>query len=327
MKALELCAGGGGQAIGLESAGYENAALVEIDAHACETLSKNRPNWDVVHTDLKDLDPCQFKGVDIICGGVPCQPFSIAGQQLGQHDERDCFPHAVRFVEKLKPIAFFFENVRGLSGSTFDSYRTTLLNQFAKLGYHTEWKVLEASNYGVPQLRPRFILVGRCDGAAPFPWPTPQQSQVTVATSISDLLGINDWKQLNEWKELANRIAPTIVGGSKKHGGPDLGPTRAKKQWAEIGIDGMGIANEAPFRDFLGRPRLTNRMVARIQGFPDTWEFAGGKTSVYRQIGNAFPPPVAKAVGLALKEWMKIKPIHKRPTVRPQPPEQLGLFT
>jgi len=104
------------------------------------------------------------------------------------------------------------------------------------------------------------------------------------------------------------------VGGSKKHGGPDLGPTRAKKAWASIGVDGMGIADAAPEPDFIGMPRLTVRMAARIQGFPDHWQFSGKKTAAYRQIGNAFPPPVACAVGMRIQAALNAaaKPKLKR---------------
>ena len=102
----------------------------------------------------------------------------------------------------------------------------------------------------------------------------------------------------------ASEIAPTLVGGSKKHGGPDLGPTRAKKAWATLGVDGMGIADDAPTPEFFGMPRLTVRMAARIQGFPDDWQFAGGKTAAYRQIGNAFPPPVAHAVATQVRRCL-----------------------
>ena len=110
---------------------------------------------------------------------------------------------------------------------------------------------------------------------------------------------------VTKWAEGADRIAPTLVGGSKKHGGPDLGPTRAKNAWAELGVDGKGIANEAPEPDFDGMPRLTSRMMARIQGFPDTWTFGNKKTVACRMIGNAFPPPVAQAVGIEIRRCLE----------------------
>lgn len=316
MRAIELCAGAGGQALGLEKAKIGHEALIEIDTNACETLALNRPNWNIVNDDLKGIDPKQFAGVDIVCGGVPCQPFSVAGLQAGNNDERDLFPIALKFVKEIRPLGFIFENVRGFSEKRFSEYRTWLLNQFVELGYYFEWRVIESADYNVPQLRPRFILVGKRNGAVKFPWPQPRPRELTVANTISDLMGDNNWKDLQEWKSKANKIAPTIVGGSKKHGGPDLGPTRAKRQWKELGVDGGGIANEAPEKDFEGIPKLTNRMVARIQGFPDDWEFAGKKTSVYRQIGNAFPPPVAENIGVAFANWLKVSSIRK-PTYEP----------
>jgi DNA (cytosine-5)-methyltransferase 1 len=112
----------------------------------------------------------------------------------------------------------------------------------------------------------------------------------------------NGWKGARDWASRANAIAPTLVGGSKKHGGPDLGPTRARRAWLSLGVDGRTIAEEAPDVDFDGLPRLTVRMAACIQGFPDYWRFVGRKTHAYRQVGNAFPPPVARAVGLQIKK-------------------------
>jgi len=113
----------------------------------------------------------------------------------------------------------------------------------------------------------------------------------------------NGWGHAEAWAQMAAGIAPTLVGGSKKHGGPDLGPTRAKRQWRDLGVDGIGIADAAPGTDKgpTHVPRLTLRMVARIQSFPDSWEFSGGKTAQYRQIGNAFPPTVARVVGSAIR--------------------------
>jgi DNA (cytosine-5)-methyltransferase 1 len=123
-----------------------------------------------------------------------------------------------------------------------------------------------------------------------------------VGDVLVDLIGSNGWKGAASWKARANGIAPTVVGGSKKHGGPDLGPTRARQQWAALGVDGLGIADAAPSKDLPidVTPRLTVRMVARVQGFPDAWQFAGRKTASYRQVGNAFPPPVAEAVGRSI---------------------------
>lgn len=116
-----------------------------------------------------------------------------------------------------------------------------------------------------------------------------------------------------EWLEgrKADAIAPTVVGGSHKHGGPDLGPTRARKAWATLGVDGLGVWNEAPAADFVGMPRLTVRMVARLQGFPDEWQFSGGKTQAYRQVGNAFPPPVARAVAEQVMKCLRSRKVAR----------------
>jgi DNA (cytosine-5)-methyltransferase 1 len=118
----------------------------------------------------------------------------------------------------------------------------------------------------------------------------------TVGDLLEDLMAERGWKGVDAWKKRADDIAPTLVGGSKKHGGPDLGPTRSRMAWASLGVDGRGLADQAPDPDFVGMPRLTVRMCARVQGFPDDWHFVGKKTPTYRQVGNAFPPPVAHAV-------------------------------
>lgn len=297
---LELCAGGGGQALGLEGAGFHHVGAVEYEPQFCTTLRLNRPQWNVIQQDLRDFQPSNFGDVDLIAGGVPCPPFSIAGKQLGGDDERDMFPTALNIIAKIRPRAVMLENVQGLASAKFKGYRDDLQRRLSKLGYDSEWRVLQASDYGVPQLRPRFILVAlRPDDMMHFMWPHATTSPPTVGETLVDLMGANGWLGTEDWAERANRIAPTLVGGSKKHGGPDLGPTRAKRQWKELGVDGMGVADEAPDVTFPEEklPKLTVRMVARIQGFPDEWQFSGKKTAAYRQVGNAFPPPVAKAVG------------------------------
>lgn len=148
-----------------------------------------------------------------------------------------------------------------------------------------------------------------------FIWPSALASPPpTVGEALFDLMAANGWRDARQWRERACDIAPTLVGGSKKHGGPDLGPTRAKKAWASIGVDGMGIADAVPEKDFIGMPRLTVQMTARIQGFPDHWQFSGKKTAAYRQVGNAFPPPVALAVGVQIQAALNTaaKPKLKR---------------
>lgn len=302
--AIELCAGGGGQALGLEMAGFEHAAAVEYEPQYCATLSANRPKWKVINEDIRNLRAQDFTGLDLLAAGVPCPPFSIAGKQLGEDDERDMFPTALALVKGAKPRAVLFENVPGLSTAKFAEYRNRLLMELTKLGYQPEWRVLQAADFGVPQLRPRFVLVAlKPSDAEHFRWPATHPERRTVGETLVDIMGGQGWVGAASWARRANKIAPTVVGGSKKHGGPDLGPTRAKRQWSELGVDGMGIANDPPDATFPanGIPRLTVRMVARVQGFPDSWQFTGKKTIAYRQVGNAFPPLVARAIGISIR--------------------------
>jgi DNA (cytosine-5)-methyltransferase 1 len=312
-SSLEICAGAGGQALGLEKAGFDHEVLVEIEPPACATLRLNRPHWNVVEGDLRAFDGRPYKGIDLLAGGVPCPPFSKAGKQLGGEDERDLFPEAIRLVDECRPRAVMLENVRGLLDAVFQDYRYKVENQLKKLGYIPRWQLLNASDYGVSQLRPRVVFVGiHKSFADEFTWPVPRLVEpLTVGELLHDLMKANGWRGADRWRELANSIAPTLVGGSKKHGGPDLGPTRAKSAWASLSVDGHGIWDEAPARDFVGMPRLTPRMAARIQGFPDDWQFFGKKTATYRQIGNAFPSPVACAVGKQIVAAMEAASNHR----------------
>lgn len=300
LTSLEICAGAGGQALGLEQAGYEHVGLVEVDRHACNTLRLNRPEWNVIEGDLREFEGSPYRGqVSLLAGGPPCQPFSHGGHQQGQHDERDLFPEAVRLASEIQPDAVMLENVRGLMDPKFVDYRSYITQGFQALGYEVQWKVLNASDYGVPQLRPRVVLVAlRPSAMRHFAWPEPAQGPApTVGATLVDLMAAGGWAGAQAWAERANMIAPTVVGGSKKHGGADLGPTRAKQAWAALGVNGHKLANDVPLPDQEGMPHLTVRMAARLQGFPDDWKFAGLKTASYRQVGNAFPPPVAAAVG------------------------------
>lgn len=309
---MEICTGAGGQAIGLEQAGFDHLALVEYEHAACETLRLNRPSWNVLEQDLLQWSGKDYKGVDLIAGGVPCPPFSKAGKQLGAEDERNLFPKAIDLVDEIRPRAVMFENVRGLLDAVFETYRNDVESQLRKLGYAPAWRLLNASDYGVPQLRPRVIFVAvRNDISEHFHWPTPQDAEApSVGETLRDLMAARGWEGADAWAKRASSIAPTLVGGSKKHGGPDLGPTRARAAWAGLGVEGRTLAEEAPGPGFEGMPRLTVEMAARIQGFPDDWKIWGKKTAAYRQVGNAFPPPVAKAVGDKIREALAVRRLH-----------------
>ena len=307
LTSIEICAGAGGQALGLAMAGFSHIALVEYEKDYCDTLKRNRPEWNVICGDVREFSGVKYKGkVDLLAGGVPCPPFSVAGKQLGSEDERDLFPEAIRLIGEIQPRAVMLENVRGLLDPVFLDYRTSILNQITELGYKVQIKLLNANDYGVPQLRPRVIIVGiRNDEKGEFHYPEEHpETAKSVGETLLDLMKANGWKKADRWAKSANTIAPTIVGGSKKHGGPDLGPARARKAWATLGVNGLGVANEAPEPDFEGMPKLTPRMIARIQGFPDTWDFGKKKTAACRMIGNAFPPPVACAVGKEIRRFL-----------------------
>ena len=307
LTSIEICAGAGGQAFGLEQAGFQHTALVEIESIACATLALNRPDWNVINKDVKDFSAKKYKGVDLLAGGVPCPPFSIAGKQLGQLDERDLFPEALRLVKECNPKAVMLENVRGILDIKFKEYRRRILDELYKLGYQCDWRLVNSSDYGVSQLRPRAILVAlKKEYFDYFKWPTKnEEPPLTVGELLYEEMASSGWENVDNWKMIANKIAPTLVGGSKKHGGADLGPTRAKQSWALLGVDGKGLADAPPVNGSKAMPRLTLKMTALVQGFPKEWEFAGKKTPAYRQVGNAFPPPVAKAIGLSIKKALK----------------------
>jgi DNA (cytosine-5)-methyltransferase 1 len=327
---VEICAGAGGQAVGLHKAGFQHLALIEIDDYACATLELNvtgNSEWDDCKVLKRDLtkfkvDELGLKPgeLDLLAGGVPCPPFSAAGKQLGEDDERDLFPDMLRMVETLLPKAVMIENVRGLlePPEKFSRYREEVIeHRLREAGYvKCYWEILEARDYGVPQLRPRAILVAmRKEYAEHFAWTEPEtRPLLTVAEALAPSMrkryqdsGDPRWKSFYQrWLTEARKgsVAPTLVGGSKKHGGADLGPTRAKEAWRKLGVCGLGVANEPEDlkdaeRDLFAErgPKLTVKQAAIIQGFPTDWKFAGRKTAAYRQVGNAFPPPVAQAVG------------------------------
>ena len=234
LTCVEICAGAGGQALGLAMAGFVHVALVEYEQSYCNILKANRPEWNVICADVHDFDGTPYEGVDLLAGGVPCPPFSIAGKQLGKDDERDLFPEAIRLIKEIHPRAVMLENVRGFLDPGFDDYREHIFSSIQQLGYVTHIKLLNASDYGVPQLRPRVVIIGiRKDQFGAFAYPEERSGEApSVGEALYDLMAQSGWKGAKKWASGANKIAPTLVGGSKKHGGPDLGPTRARNAWA-----------------------------------------------------------------------------------------------
>ncbi len=198
----------------------------------------------------------------------------------------------VRIVDQVRPKAVMIENVRGILDAVFVDYRQHVGGELRKLGYVPGWCLMSASQFGVPQLRPRVVFVAlRKEYSDRFSWPKGSGiAPDSVGTALYDLMASKGWKGAKAWRDCANEIAPTIVGGSLKHGGPDLGPTRARRAWATLGVDGKGIADEPPNREFVGMPRLTVRMVARLQGFPDDWQFAARKPELIDKLAMPSRP-------------------------------------
>ncbi|MBZ9798713.1 DNA cytosine methyltransferase [Mesorhizobium sp. ES1-4] len=301
---LEICAGAGGQALGLEAAGFHHVGLVEIDRDAVATLQANGPKWPVVHADLRGLDLSACEGVDLLAGGVPCQPYSSAGERRGAHDERDLFPEALRLVRQLRPKAVMLENVTGALHVSNSVNRLRILSQLTSLGYDAEWRILQGPDFGLPQKRRRAILVGFQPGIMHrFRWPRPLDTTApTVGEALRDLMATEGWPHVNEWAKGADGYAPTLIGGSQNKQGIDLAQDKSRQSWLKLGVNPSGRAKTAPGADTPAgyKPRLTLGMMARIQDFPADWEFKGSDLQVFRQIANAFPPSMAHAVGASI---------------------------
>jgi DNA (cytosine-5)-methyltransferase 1 len=206
-------------------------------------------------------------------------------------------------IQAVRPRIIVFDNVKGLLGTRFDAYRSQMLLGLSRLGYESSFRLVNAADFGVPQSRPIVIMVGVRDvSLSSFRWPEPcTHASITVGETLHALMSSRGWHGADQWRHRADSIAPAIVGGSRKHGGPDLGPSRTKKAWEQLGVNGLSLANDAPGPNFTGSPRLTLQMVAALQGFPNDWRFCGGKTDVYRQIAQALPPSVSRAIALALQ--------------------------
>ena len=314
LTSLEICAGAGGQALGLHAAGFDALALYERNRAAAETLMANRWFGPVHCADVTQVDFRRHRGnVDLVAGGVPCQPHSSMGKQKGRDDDRDLFLEAVRLVDEVQPRAFFFENVRGFSYQANSDYRADLYQRFADLGYQSQLFSINGNDYGLAQLRPRVAFVGFRDvPIQKFHMPPKFPAwEPTVGEALLDLVSANGWPQAELWaREYANRRGSTIVGGSEQSGRLAFSSNLRKEHWELMKMDPFGIADAAPgpLHKLDDLFPLTLEMGARLQGFPDGWKFVGAgkegsdkdRKTKTRQIANALPPVMAHAVGLAI---------------------------
>lgn len=328
---IELFAGAGGMALGLERCGFKSLLLNEIDKHACATLRKNRPNWNVIEGSITDLDFKSYRDqVDIVTGGFPCQAFSYAGKKLGFEDTRGTmFFEYARCLRETNAKVFMAENVRGLL--THDKGRTlgTMLKILDELGYHVyEPKVMKAIHHKVPQKRERLIIVGiRKDlwNGQEFQWPKPTGKIFTVrdALQTGDLFSCDvpassgqsyppSKREIMElvppggyWRDLPHEIQLAYMKKSFFLGGGKTGMAR-RMSWDEPSL----TLTTAPAQKQTERCHpeetrpFTTREYARIQTFPDDWKFAGNQTSIYKQIGNAVPVNLAEALGNSLVKYL-----------------------
>lgn len=322
-KCIELFAGAGGLALGLEQAGFEEVALIEIDKTACETLKLNRPKWNVLNEDIVEVSKRDLlkefnlkEGeLDLISGGYPCQSFSYAGKKLGLDDVRGTmFYYYAEFIKQLKPKMFFAENVKGLT--THDGGKTieTMINVFEDLGYKVEWKVLNAWDYGVAEKRQRVVIIGiRKDliDKVKFEYPAPHEYKPVlrdVLKNVPDSVGAKYPEKKKKvfdlvppggyWRDLPDDVAKEYMKSCYYMGGGRTGIAR-RLSWDEPSLtltcSPMMKQTDRCHPDE-SRP-FTTREYARIQSFPDSWNFSGKMNDIYKQIGNAVPVNLAKCVG------------------------------
>lgn len=328
---VELFAGAGGLALGMEMAGFQHVLLNEFDHEACETLRVNRPGWNVVEEDIHTVDFTGLKGkVDFLSGGFPCQAFSYAGKRRGFEETRGTlFFELARAVKEIQPKVFLCENVKGLR--EHDNGRTleTITNVIEELGYSLiPPRVLKAVMFKVPQKRERLFLVAvRKDlaGKVSFDWPAPYRRVMTLRDAFfaGDLYPVDvpesEGQQYPEkkknvmdlvpmggdWRDLPEEVAKEYMKGSYNLGGGKTGMAR------RLSLDEPSLtltcapAQKQTERCHPTQTRpLTVREYARIQTFPDDWNFSGNMSSKYKQIGNAVPVNLAYAMGRAVIRLM-----------------------
>lgn len=322
-NAVELFAGAGGLALGLEKAGFLEQGLVEIDKYAAETLRINRPNWNVIEDDIIKVANegiskhiSNEANIDLVSGGYPCQAFSYAGHKLGLDDVRGTmFYYFAQIIDELKPKMFLAENVRGLISHDGGKTLQTMINIFESLGYNVTWHLIKANDYNVAQKRQRVIIVGinkkySVKYILPKPYdykPVLRDVLKDVPDSIGEQYPIKKKKILElvppggYWRDLPEEIAKSYMGKSYYSGGGRTGMAR-RISWDEPCLTlTCSPAQKQTERCHPEETRpFTVREYARIQSFPDQWEFTGAMGQQYKQIGNAVPVELAKAIGLSI---------------------------
>lgn len=330
-KCIELFAGAGGLALGLEKAGFEEIGLVEIDKTACETLRLNRPHWNVIEEDIVEFSKKDLlkefniaKGeLDLLSGGYPCQAFSYAGKKLGFEDVRGTmFFYYAEFLRQLQPKMFLAENVKGLT--THDGGKTlqTMLDVFEELGYKVEWQVLNAWDYGVAEKRQRVVIIGTRKDLADtvkFKYPKPHDYKPVLRDVLQNVPESVGAKYPEKKKKVFDLVPP---GGYWRDLPDDVARDYMKScYFMEGGRTGIArrISWDEPSLTLTCSPMMkqtdrchpdesrpfTTREYARIQSFPDEWNFAGKMNDIYKQIGNAVPVELAKEVGLEIMNALK----------------------
>lgn len=326
---LELFAGAGGLAVGLEKAGLKCVALNEIDKWACQTLRTNRPNWNVFEGDIKDFDFSEYSNkVDVVTGGFPCQAFSYAGKKLGLNDARGTlFYEFARVVKEVNPAICIGENVRGLLSHENGKTLQGMISILDEIGYNVApIQVLKAINYRVPQKRERLILVGiRKDINIQFVYPKPHHKIFNLEDALkkgelfdSDVPKSNGAKYpkykkevldlvppKGYWRDLPHEIQKEYMGGSFYLGGGKTGMAR-RIGWDEPSLTlTCSPAQKQTERCHPEETRpFTVREYARIQTFPDDWQFSGSLAQQYKQIGNAVPVNLGCEVGYSIVKFL-----------------------
>lgn len=309
LKSLELCAGAGGMSLGLEQAGFDPVLLLDNDVSSANTLHVNRPNWSAVTGDLVDFvasESPETLDVDLLAAGLPRLRGSATAARNDDEYESSLFRATAMLSMEVRPRAILIENGRELvERSEHRGLRDFLHAELEHLGYKLLWQVLDAKDFGVPQVRRHgFMLAMKPSHLARFSWPASTTSvPSTVGQVLADTMLHRGWSRTDahSWSVRANRPAPTIVGGSPNRGGADLGPRGSRSVWAAMGVNGSSIADEGSNAELEnGLFKLTTSQVALLQGFPPTWHIPGKKTAGYRQVGHALPPPLAAAVGNAI---------------------------